>query len=888
LFDYKKNQENTSMKQIKKITKINITNGMFWVAIPDVDLYMLCGCPADSVKHLMKRGLIVNTEQGGATFETGPNTILLSDVLVQNGHFSNLAEFPVLQMLYRQGMIIPNHPNNTGVKPRLIGASDQVQAQMRYIYRGNYGLISKEEIMEAGISEEEADEMMRLKLKFAFGSIHPSDSFLDAVPLGNGDAEICEGVTIRRVQLNIFEISYGGETVSVDLNLGDGESYLSPYPLGQYQFKREYFGVIHSGEGDGWDINRPCMSSILMYQGALYLIDAGPNILYSLESLGIGISEIKGIFHTHAHDDHFCGITALIRAGHRIKYFSTPLVRASVAKKLAALLSIEEEDFYHYFETHDLVEDSWNDFEGLEVKPLYSPHPVETNIFIFRTLAEDGFHSYAHYADTVSLNVLEGMITKDDKKQGISLEYYKTVLKKYQLPANLKKIDIGGGMIHGFATDFLGDKSEKIILSHSSLPLTSEQRKIGSSASFGTTDVLIPDYTESAMRFAFDYMCSYFPDAPQNQIRSLLNNEVITFNPGSIIGKEDEVSDDIYLVLTGTVEILQGDTGASGVLSAGSLLGEVSCLYRSLSLITYRASSFVRAVRLPGRLYLNFVKKNNYYAQIKALHELREFLQNTELFREAIPYPKQNKLAQSIEVLVYKDKEIIKSDAQHSLCIIKSGNVSCMVGDDIIDFLGSGDFFGEEPALFSRPQTYDVKTDGDVEIYKIPAELVRDIPIVRWKLLEKSERRRCASLTPDSNQLSTALLWRDAYRVGVKNIDDRHQNLFELGSDYLSKANDGETLSKQKSSFKKFLKQVELCFKAEEKLYVKYTAQGTASHKKKHKVIIEMFDDMLGIIDDQPTAAAAQFSRYFQSRLVKHVLTDDHKLGSFLNKQEIF
>ena len=57
--------------------------------------------------------------------------------MLQNGQFSNMAEFPVLQMLYKQGMIIPNHPNNDGSKPLLIGSQEQIKAQMEYIYRGN-------------------------------------------------------------------------------------------------------------------------------------------------------------------------------------------------------------------------------------------------------------------------------------------------------------------------------------------------------------------------------------------------------------------------------------------------------------------------------------------------------------------------------------------------------------------------------------------------------------------------------------------------------------------------------------------------------------------------------------------------------------------------------
>lgn len=43
------------------------------------------------------------------SLESGPNVILLSDVMIQGGDFSNMGEFPVLQMLYRQGMILPNN-----------------------------------------------------------------------------------------------------------------------------------------------------------------------------------------------------------------------------------------------------------------------------------------------------------------------------------------------------------------------------------------------------------------------------------------------------------------------------------------------------------------------------------------------------------------------------------------------------------------------------------------------------------------------------------------------------------------------------------------------------------------------------------------------------------
>ena len=726
-----------------KIRKVRVTRGVFWVEIPEAECFILCGCPADSVKHLMKRGLILSAEKGGVAYETGPNAILLSDVLLQNGQFSNLAEFPVLQMLYRQGMILPGHPNNTGKRPVLIGARDQVEAQMRYIRRGNYGLVSREEILATGTPPAQADEMMRLKLRFAFGKIRETGELLDNRVLeGNAPVEIHGGVRIRRLEMNVFEIGYQGETVTVDLNMAGGDKYKSPYPLGFYDIQREFFGVIHSGEGDGWDPNRPSMSSILMFQGSLYLIDVGPNLLSSLKALGIGIGEVEGLFHTHAHDDHFAGITTLMRAGHRIKYYATPLVRASVAKKLCELVSMDEDEFDSFFDARDLKFDRWNEVDGLEVKPLFSPHPVETSIFLFRTQSEHGHSTYAHLADISSLKVLEGMIDEEGSGSGITRQFFERTAKRYALPADLKKIDAGGGLIHGEPEDFCHDRSAKIIMSHTSSKLTSRQREIGSSAAFGTTDVLIPDQTDSLRRTAFEFLRAYFASAPRDQLRYLLNNEVVTFNPGTIIIREGEKNRDIYLLLTGIVESIQSRMELAITLSAGSMVGEISSLYRTPSVMTHRAASFVRALRLPGRLYLGFVKKNNFYERIERLHEGRSFLEQTCLFGEAIPYVTQNAIADAMSLHRLQPGEVLRADGDPALNIIKSGRLERIVGGDVFDSLGERDFFGEEAAVFHRTTAYDIRALEPTVFYRIPSEFLLDIPVVRWKLFEGFERRQ--------------------------------------------------------------------------------------------------------------------------------------------------
>lgn len=726
-----------------QIEKIHVTKGVYFLRIPAAELNILCGCPSDVVKHLMKHGLIVTVEQNGVTFETGPNAILLSDVMLQSGVVANMAEFPVLQMLYRQGMLIPDHPNNTGERPLIIGSAKQVKAQMEYIYRGNYGLVSEEEMLETGLDAKTAHNLMRIKLKFAFGSIHGTERLLDSLVVDDGLTTVRNGVTIRRTATNVFEFTYGGETVSVDLNLAQNEEYEPPYFLGMHNIPREYFAVIHAGEGDGWDINRTCMSSILMFHGKIYLIDAGPNILYNLKSLGIGLNEIEGLFHTHAHDDHFAGLTDIIGADHRIRYFSTPLVRASVTKKLSALLSIDESRFHNLFDVHDLAFDEWNIVDGLEVKPVLSPHPVETNIFFFRAMWAQGYKTYAHFADIASFDVLEDMLTDDPNENGISQAYYEDVKQTYLTTTDIKKIDVGGGMIHGEAADFRDDQSGKMILAHKANALTTAEEEIGSAAPYGTVDVLIPNYQTYTRRNAFQFLRSYFPNIAHEQLSILLNNPLEVVNPETILIKEHESNETVYLILTGDVEMINTKTGVRALLASGALMGEQMALHGLSAAHTFRTRNFVNVLTIPTELFRRFIRRNDLFKEFSRLDENRYFLRSTWLFGQSLSYKTQNIISQEMELRQYAEHDAIVEDGDKNyLHVIKSGAIHCPEGYDAQNnMLLSGEYFGDSSILFGAPLEPGFRAACPTSIHQIPVSIVCDIPIVRWKLLETYQRR---------------------------------------------------------------------------------------------------------------------------------------------------
>ncbi|GIT63467.1 MAG: hypothetical protein Ct9H300mP21_10130 [Pseudomonadota bacterium] len=53
------------------IDNTKIATGVFWVESPEAELYVLCGCPADSVKHLMKGGKIRDIYRDSDSLEPG-------------------------------------------------------------------------------------------------------------------------------------------------------------------------------------------------------------------------------------------------------------------------------------------------------------------------------------------------------------------------------------------------------------------------------------------------------------------------------------------------------------------------------------------------------------------------------------------------------------------------------------------------------------------------------------------------------------------------------------------------------------------------------------------------------------------------------------------------
>ncbi len=214
-------------------------------------------------------------------------------------------------------------------------------------------------------------------------------------------------------------------------------------------------------------------------------------------------------------------------------------------------------------------------------------------------------------ADTSSFKVLEAMITDDEQMPGISKKFFNQTKLNYSMAADVKKIDIGGGQIHGHAVDFTNDSSNKIILSHTKKQLDVKEKQIGSRASFGIVDILISTNSNQTIRYAIKHLRNYFQSSALKHIDDLLNCPINLLNAGTIIAKKGGSTDYLYLNLTGNVEIISSDDDILETLTAGAFIGEMAALLNEPRKKTYIASSFVWALKIPRNMYQKFIEEND-------------------------------------------------------------------------------------------------------------------------------------------------------------------------------------------------------------------------------------------------------------------------------------
>lgn len=720
------------------ITKKNISNGITWVSIDEANLYLCCGCPADTVKHLKKGGAIKPVEVDGRVSENGPNAILLSDTLIQNGQVANLAEFPILQMLYMQGVNLIDHPNYKKNTPILIGYEDQIKAQLQYASVGNYGLTEIHEVMEAGLSLEKAKKIIAAKLHFSGGNIQSLNDLINSCVVADSKVEIKNGVFVVRIGINIFKISYKDESILVDLNLKQHEHFLAPYKLPFKKIASNIFSITHTGEGNGWDEKRPCMASIIHFREKIYLIDAGPNILNNLSYLGIGLSEIDGIFLSHIHDDHFAGITELINVERKLNLYTTKLVRRTAEKKLKALMNSRIDLIDVAFNCIDLEFDNWNDVDGMEVRPIFSPHTVETNIFNFRIFDGEDFKTYTHLADSINFDEYKSIVGASP--QLFSDKDISKLEEIYLSKVNLKKIDIGGGIVHGHLSDYNNDSSDVLVVAHTSEPVIAKQKNL-INVNFGDSHALIQHKGFDLLNAkSIKFLKQYFNTLDEQQIILLSKQKIKRFEPNQLIISEDDKQNKLILILTGLI-FFKDNTGVQRTIDSGNFIGYSRRYFRYVLPKKYKALSHVNCLEFDEEFINEFIRENSLTDLFNTRISTTMILRNSRLIGGTFSNAIYNRISKSAEMLSIDEQSFSEEILQSNIFILVKGNIKIRYSKGYHLSVRDGEHFGGAGLLSAYRRKQNFIFSGKIFILSIPIEQIKIVPQLLWRLLELEQMR---------------------------------------------------------------------------------------------------------------------------------------------------
>lgn len=479
------------------------------------------------------------------------------------------------------------------------------------------------------------------------------------------------------------------------------------------------------------------MASVIHCNNRIYLIDAGPNILNNLSFLGIGLSEIDGIFLSHIHDDHFAGITELLNVERKLNFYATKVIRMTAEKKLKALMNSDQDLLQMAFNCQDLVFTKWTTINGLEVMPVYSPHTVETSTFNFRYSDQGEYKSYTHLSDTISLREFKRIIEKSPEI--FTDKDFKYVQSSYLSKVNLKKIDVGGGLIHGNIVDYEDDKSDLIVLAHTSKKLQTKKANF-INVDFGETHILIDDHDNSFLKNKTKtYLKHYFNMLGDDEIGELASGKIKVFEPGEIILSKDNTTS-MCLIISGIVKY----SNANGVLQsldAGNFLGYSKRYFREALPKSYISWSYVYCMEYEESYFNRFVLRNKLIDDIQFRISMIRSLRNSIIINDILSNSIVNWISKHADIVSAPAYAFDEDQLNNNLFIILQGSVTIVFEHGEKAVIGQNEHFGGLELMYDYRKKQQFLIGESLEAISISVDILQNIPKFLWRLLELEENR---------------------------------------------------------------------------------------------------------------------------------------------------
>ena len=132
------------------------------------------------------------------------------------------------------------------------------------------------------------------------------------------------------------------------------------------------------------------------------------------------------------------------------------------------------------------------------------------------------------------------------------------------------------------------------------------------------------------------------------------------------------------------------------------------------------------------------------------------------------------------------------------------------------------------------------------------------------------------------------LEWNDDHKVGVKQVDEQHQKLFDMLNALHEAAVNGAEQSALAGILDEMIDYTVYHFQTEEQLFQQYAYPDYAAHKTIHDALTSQAVDLQQQFRDGSATISFDLLDFLHGWLVEHTTGLDKEMGPFLNGKGVY
>lgn len=702
---------------------------------------ILMGCIDDIVKICANKGIDF------------PFIIGLPDANYFNGRMQAALEIPCNKFLYVfQGI-------EKGLKMIVFGTGSQIERMKTILNLILFGA-TYEQMVGWNIPKDIRDQALKLSLYFR--KKHPQtnepivlEDFITFMRYDSENKLDLNGVRIQKKDFNVFSFSEGENERIIDLNF-DGEQPLPlPLPEPTGLAKRSTLAAIALSKcATGQDPTGYTTAILAVVNGNFIMIDGMTGQKKALSNIGISTNEIGLYVQTHDHSDHGPCYDIMIN-GQRLPLLTDLLGFQTYSTIAACNLDMSVREAQTMIDFHQIQEGKPFYWFGAEIRCWATAHPIHTlgyRITVYDK--ETGRNrSITIVGDTVWGEKLDRMLADGIVSASMHTYINDALTGASELTfADLTPFDPVHIPIQEVAL-LPGQVTSRIAPTHlKAVPLEYA----------GKFKLIEPGQTWEFIKQEpwnpgdlFQVLNSpILQNLHGRWLQAIISqSKVRDYQKDTVILHYGDSNEFFYVILGGTLDVVNKDKKKIATLAAGGYFGEMSIMNSAPCCASIVTESPSRVLAIPQHLFIQMARKTGLWQELERRNQVRTAFTQFSMVSN-LPTEIQNKIYSLAVRKKFLAGQVImkKDDPADSLVIIESGQALAYDLDENgktveIATLYPYQMVGEMGLMNGEGgvRTAHVKALSDMDVFSIDAaqfrQLTEQVPIARY-LIGKMVARR--------------------------------------------------------------------------------------------------------------------------------------------------